>query len=276
LHFGRLFNAITSGTSAGESIGRLQELGLMTSKVKIEFEALADAQKKGEKPILTQTEAMTLLQGVFSKTAGAMERLSTTTEGKLSNVKYAVDNLKVAFGTGFNDGLKSALDAANGFLPQLEGKFSTVGNLMGRALEQAAKGNLELFVQIGIVIGEAISKGLLDVLGNAMTNGIRGFLRTGSEGLSAEKRAAMENDINRLLGPERRPQERAMDIMDGMKPSLAELSRLGATQDPINGPDLPNGYHDKMLEYQFQAVEYLRKLVKDPFAAPPQLPVFSR
>ena len=164
LNFGRLFNAITSGTSAGESIGRLQELGLMTGKVKIQFEDLAAAQKKGEKPILTQTQAMTLLQGVFSKTAGAMERLSTTTEGKVSNMKDAVDNLKVAFGTGFNDGLKSALDATNAFLPQFEAKFQQLGDFFGQAIKDSMDGNFALFEKLGVFIGESLLAGLMTVI----------------------------------------------------------------------------------------------------------------
>ena len=225
LHFGRLFNAITSGTSAGESIGRLQELGLMTGKVKIQFEALAAAQKKGEKPILTQTQAMTLLQGVFSKTAGAMERLSTTTEGKLSNMKDAVDNLKVAFGTGFNDGLRVALDSTNNFLPQLEGKFAAAGQIIGKALEQAAQGNLETFAQIGILIGEAMARGFQDVVGNLMVEGLRSFLQSGSQDLSAEERDAMNRDIDSMIGPKRSASERASDIADGLRDNMKSIEK---------------------------------------------------
>jgi hypothetical protein len=163
LHFGRLFNAITSGTTAGESVSRLQELGLMTGKVKLQFEALAAAQKRGEKPILTQTQAMTLLQGVFAKTEGAMERLSATTSGKLSNLQDNLDSLKVSFGTGFNDGLKSALDATNSFLPQLEGKFAEMGAFFGKAIQDAMAEDYALFEKIGVVIGEAALAGFLTV-----------------------------------------------------------------------------------------------------------------
>jgi len=230
LHVGRLFNAITSGTSAGESVARLQELGLMTGKVKLGFESLAAAQKKGTKPAMDQTAALTLLQGVFVKTSGAMERLSRTTEGKLSNMKDSVDSLKVAFGTGFNDGLRVALDSTNNFLPQLESKFAGAGTIMGQALKKAAQGNFEAFAEIGILIGEALGSGIQDVLGNAMTNGMRSFLRTGSEDLSPEKKAAMEDNINRLLGPERRPQERAMDIADGLRDNGQRIKDAAAPE----------------------------------------------
>ena len=185
LHVGRLFNAITSGTSAGESVARLQELGLMTGKVKLQFEALAAAQKKGTKPAMDQTAAMTLLQGVFIKTSGAMERLSVTTEGKLSNMKDAMDNLKVAFGTGFNAGLKDALDSTNVFLPQLEGKFAKVGSVIGMAISQSVKGNTELFVLAGNVIGEAMMAGIKVAfvkLGEVTNRGIKEIIIGGATG----------------------------------------------------------------------------------------------
>ena len=220
LHIGRLFNAITSGISAGESVARLQELGLMTGKVKLEFEALADAQEKGTKPVMDQASAMTLLQGVFAKTEGAMERLSRTTEGKLSNMKDAVDNLKVSFGTGFNEGLKSALDATNAFLPQLEGKFAAAGNVLGQALKQAAEGNLETFAQIGILIGEAMARGFQDVTGNLMVEGMRSLLQSGSSDLSPEKRDLMNRDIDNVLGPKRSVSDRASDIADGLRDNM--------------------------------------------------------
>jgi len=118
LHIGRLFSAITSGTSAGESVNRLQELGLITGATKIRFEELAAAQKKGKAATLTGAEALKMLQGVMSKAQGGMAALSATTEGKLSNMRDNIDQLKVAFGTGFNVGLKNALDRVNEFLPR--------------------------------------------------------------------------------------------------------------------------------------------------------------
>lgn len=160
LHIGRLFNAITSGTSAGESVNRLQELGLMTGTVKRQFEELAEAQKKGTKPILDQSQALTLLKGVFQSTDGAMARLAATTEGKLSNMKDNVDQLQVAFGTGFNKGLRDALDATNNFLPQLQARFSKAGEFMGAAITESLTGNTKKFELIGQLIGQLIVEGI--------------------------------------------------------------------------------------------------------------------
>jgi hypothetical protein len=136
LHIGRLFSAITSGTSAGESVNRLQELGLITGATKIKFEELAAAQKKGTAATLTGERALKLLQGVMSKAQGGMAALSATTEGKLSNMRDNIDQLKVAFGTGFNIGLKNALDRVNEFLPQMLGKFKEFGLQTGKIMIQ--------------------------------------------------------------------------------------------------------------------------------------------
>lgn len=179
LHIGRLFNAITSGTSAGESVNRLQELGLMTGTVKRQFEELAEAQKKGKKPILDQSQALTLLKGVFQSTDGAMARLAATTEGKLSNMKDNVDQLQVAFGTGFNKGLRDALDATNNFLPQLQARFSKAGEFMGAAITESLTGNTKKFELIGQLIGQLIVEGIkatlitsLDSLGSLLGKGV--------------------------------------------------------------------------------------------------------
>jgi hypothetical protein len=160
LHIGRVFNAITSGTSAGESVGRLQELGLITGTVKREFENLADAQKKGKAPILSQAEALAKLKGILSETDGAMARLAATTEGLKSNLKDNVDTLMVKFGTGFNDGLKVALTAANDFLPQLGKTFESAGLVVGDAMAKAVEGDTERLVKIGAFIGRVIAEGM--------------------------------------------------------------------------------------------------------------------
>ena len=161
LHIGRVYNAITSGTSAGESVNRLQELGLIAGKTKIQFEELAKAQKKGERDTLSSFEAMNLLQGILGDTEGAMAKLAETTEGKRSMVKDAMDQIKVAFGTGFNDGLKDALDAATEFIPKFKEKMTTAGQIIGSAISDAVDGNGEIFMEMGLLIGEIVKQGFL-------------------------------------------------------------------------------------------------------------------
>ena len=160
LHIGRVFNAITSGTSAGESVNRLQELGLITGKVKLQFEALAKAQKSGKAETLTSAQALASLQTVLSKTEGAMEKLASTTEGKMSNLSDNISQVKVAFGTGFNDGLKIAVDAMNNGIPKLQGIAASMGSMIGLGISEAVNGDTERLVKIGMMIGEAIKSGI--------------------------------------------------------------------------------------------------------------------
>jgi hypothetical protein len=236
LHIGRLFSAITSGTSAGESVNRLQELGLITGATKIKFEELAEAQKKGiaasggnseqilkskktleglssalaislqrqkeftnqtstssrmamtskiedlklriketqtnlsnmlnpsqskgKNMILSQVQALKLLQSVMSKSQGGMEALTKTTDAKMSNLRDNISRLKVAFGTGFNDGLRIALDAANTKLPELLAKFTKFGKLIGKTIEEAVNGDLTRLARVGELIGTAIAGGM--------------------------------------------------------------------------------------------------------------------
>jgi len=196
-HIGRVFNAVTSGTSAGESIARLQELGLIGGEVKRKFEDLAAAQKKGAMASLTGSQAMTLLKSVFKQTEGAMIALSTTTSGKLSNMKDNIGQLQVAFGTGFNDGLRDALDATNNFLPQLQGKFEEVGSIFGSAISQAVQGDTKLFAAIGTFIGDIIVASMkaaimnsLDTLGSGMGKNISQSLAMSTFAITGDKELA--------------------------------------------------------------------------------------
>jgi hypothetical protein len=172
--------------------------------------------------MFTSNEALKKLQEVLSKTDGAMVRLSATTEGKLSNMGDAISNLKVAFGTGFNDGLKVALDATNNFLPQLEGKFTKMGKLFGSAIKQAVEGDFKMFAEIGILVAEAIGRGFQDVAGNFLTESMRDFaIKQGlKQGDSLERVKAVTDNY---FGPKRAIPERAMDIMDSMKPQIQSV-----------------------------------------------------
>jgi hypothetical protein len=206
LHIGRIFGAMVSGTSAGESTGRLVEIGLITGDVKREFEALAAAQKSGKVATLSSEQALAKLQSVLSKTQGAMTRLANTTEGKLSNMRDNLAQLQVAFGTGFNDGLKDALNAANNFLPQLQGKFSQAGKLVGLAMSEAVQGDTQRLAAIGGFIGEVLLGGFksifmvgVDNILAAAQNGARAFFKNplafsaqGPAGLTGQLRAVEE------------------------------------------------------------------------------------
>lgn len=178
LHIGRLFNALTSGTSAGEAVARLQEVGLITGIAKNQFEALAAAQKKGTQPILTQTQALTLLQNVMGQTSGAMAKLSATTEGKLSNMADAVSQLKVAFGEGLNVGVKAFAEAGSLMAASMQKSFAKAGSILGNALKDSVSGDYEGFVDIGMLIGQVIAEGVKLGLKTALMETGGGILGT--------------------------------------------------------------------------------------------------
>jgi hypothetical protein len=174
LHIGRIFGAMVSGTSAGESTGRLVEIGLITGDVKREFEALAEAQKKGKVATMSGEQALAKLQSVLSKTQGAMARLASTTEGKLSNMKDNLTQLQVAFGTGFNDGFRDALDAANNFLPKLQSKFTEAGQIVGTSISKAVEGDTAMLAAVGAYIGEVVLAGFKAVYLRGMDEVVAG------------------------------------------------------------------------------------------------------
>jgi hypothetical protein len=179
LHIGRLFNALTSGTSAGEAVARLQEVGLITGVAKNQFEALAAAQKKGTQPILTQNQALTLLQNVMSQTSGAMAKLSATTEGKLSNMADAVSQFKVAFGTGLNEGVRAGAEAMSKGLSSMQNEAEQAGETVGTLIANAVNGDFELLIDTGKLIGMALKEGLklsFQGVGGEILGGIAGFV----------------------------------------------------------------------------------------------------
>lgn len=89
----------------------------------------------------------------------SIEKGSDTTNAKINKLGAAVTQLQVSFGTGFNKGLKDALDASNNFLPQLENKFARFGDIVGSAISQGTKGNTEELALIGGLIGDVILEG---------------------------------------------------------------------------------------------------------------------
>lgn len=66
----------------------------------------------------------------------------------------------VKFGTGFNDGLKVALSAANNFLPQLGKTFESAGLVVGDAMAKAVEGDTDRLVKIGAFIGRVMAEGM--------------------------------------------------------------------------------------------------------------------
>jgi hypothetical protein len=181
---------------------------------------------------------MTLLQGVFSKTEGAMERLSTTTEGMKSNFVDAADNIKVAFGTGFNEGLRSALTAANSFLPQLEARFSKAGELIGEAIKNSLEGNHEMLAGVGAVIGEVIMAGIRSTIkigaSSLIREGVGGYIGLGGHVMDSPgvKMAshAVNAGISSALGPGQSMADTIKGESDGINRAVDALEKIANDQ----------------------------------------------
>ena len=237
LHVGRLFNAISNGTSAGESVARLQELGLLADGAKRRFEELAKAQKKGEAPAMKSAEIMALLGKELVNVDGMMARLAETTEGKLSNMQDNIDQLQAAFGEGFNDGLKVAIDAANDFLPSLKEKMGDAGEIIGSTIREAVEGNMTMLLEIGRTIGEVILDGIklgLDQAASRVVGGAVGAV--GQIGESMEENgkfgvSKLGSAIRFIANPTARRINRGADM--GLQEGLLNM-RLDALQR-LNG-----------------------------------------
>jgi hypothetical protein len=113
--------------------------------------------------------------GLFYK---AIDRGSAGTTAKINQTKAAVMQLQVAFGTGFNEGLKDALDATNNFLPQLESKFTEAGEIIGSAITQAISGNTAELAAVGAFMGEIVFAGFKAVYLKGMDELVAGAQNT--------------------------------------------------------------------------------------------------
>jgi tape measure domain-containing protein len=221
---------ISKGRLMGQENNQLAESGFAPLAMisKRTGESMAQLMKRMEDGAISSGEVTQAFKDATSAGGlfyGALERGASTTEGKIAKLDDAITGLKVAFGTGFNDGLKSALDATNNFLPKLESTFAEMGMRLGRALTNAVNGDMSAFISIGILIGEAIKEGFLEVTGTAITESIRGFLQQGSENLNPEEKMLMNNQINRFIGPQRSNQRKIEDIQSALEPAMTAVNK---------------------------------------------------
>ena len=105
--------------------------------------------------------------GIFYK---AIEKGATTTEGKLAKLKDSMDTLKIAFGTGMNDGLGKFFTSAADGLGALEGNFKNFGETAGLAITQSLQGNAEIFRDAGLLLGQYLKAGAMTGLEKLWTD----------------------------------------------------------------------------------------------------------
>jgi tape measure domain-containing protein len=186
--FGRLSLAMAQisakGKLAGGELNQLAESGFnplqiiaeKTGKSYEELFKLMEARKVTVAHVMTALKSATSEGGRFYQ---AINKGSAGTTAKINQTKAAVTQLQVAFGTGFNVGLKNALDATNTFLPQLTEKFTQSGEFIGAAITDSMAGNSDKFAALGTAAGELIVAGLqasviagLDNLGTLLGKGL--------------------------------------------------------------------------------------------------------
>lgn len=105
VHVGRAFSNLQANRGAGESLARLQELGLLSGEVRNQIE---DLQK-----VAKGKEAWEVLQSELKKTEGAMDGLADTFQGKLSTLSdnWMLFTADIASGSGGFSIAKDTLDA---------------------------------------------------------------------------------------------------------------------------------------------------------------------
>lgn len=188
MHAGRLFSALRSGKTAGEALTELQQMGLISAEARIKLEELSatqtagvkatekiakatkygkeiqqewiDQQKAGKEATLDAAGAMDILRETLSATEGGMAMLAETTDGKMTMVQDAIFQVQKAFGVGFNDGFKVALDAATEFIPKFKDQMTIAGKEVGKSIQEAVEGDTTRLKAIGQYVGEVMLAGM--------------------------------------------------------------------------------------------------------------------
>ena len=233
------------GRLMGQELNQMTERGfnplqIISKKTGISIGDLMKKMEDGQIPIKAVAEAFRIATSKGGDFYQAIEKGATTTSGKIAKTKDAILGLKIAFGEGFNDGLKIALDAANTKLPQLMAKFAEFGTLIGKTISDAVNGDLTRFFMIGNMIGEAVMEGMRLVienqwvkLGQFMQREILGgtaFLPT-FESLARDK-VKDEADRKQLL------EGGISDFMERMKIQYAEALTLPPALPQSSGVSL--------------------------------------
>ena len=135
----------------------LQQISKKTGETMIVLKKRMEDGAISSREVADAFKAATAEGGLFYK---AIERGSTTTSGKIAKVKDSLLSVRIAFGTGFNDGLRDALDAMNDGIPKVNAAATEMGKQIGMGISEAVNGDTERLIGIGKVIGVAIKEGM--------------------------------------------------------------------------------------------------------------------
>lgn len=152
VHFGRLYDGLQNGTPVGESMARLQELGVISAGTRRRIEALQKEGRKGD-------DVWGVAASAFSRFSGLMEVKSRTLAGQLSNVSDNFFNLRAQFGEGVRDSLTPVINDINEALGKLfDSEFLTkVGNRVGDFItlvyQEWQAGRIDELIQLTVLAG---------------------------------------------------------------------------------------------------------------------------
>jgi len=200
--------------------------------------SMADLKKKMEDGAVSSdmvTQAFkdaTSAGGLFYK---AIEKGAESFNGKMAKAVDSVDSLKIAFGTGLNEGFAAGLDKISETLPKFEEFFASLGGKAGEtittAIGEAFAGRGEVFFAVGESLGELLMDGMSATIGGGVVNkALRPMLEwlEGSNMGTPEAIAKAKERVDSYLGPERstfgnmseaidRSKERITNAFDGAR-----------------------------------------------------------
>lgn len=261
MNIGKIFQGLTQGGEVAEATNQLMQYGLVTGKAKVALQDFVKEAKAGDRAFLSEAKALEVLQQMFGQTEGAMARLAETTNGKISIMKDAIDQLQAKFGKGFNEGLKSALDATNEFLPQLSERFTQAGNKLGTSIKEAVEGDTEKLKAIGSYMGMMIVGAMDATFQEGKRALLRGFEdinpirklsdKLGLGGTAFGKRGSesMESGSNIIQSWQRSASNQLNAAFGG--PGSMQTKTIGNTKYMVQSPNAanPSPYYDpKTLE----------------------------
>jgi hypothetical protein len=203
---GRLYAGLRDGQPLGEPIQNLTQLGLISTEARKRL-----AEVSGQS--LDTAATMQVLNDVFGKNAGAMERLSETYNGRLSTMRDAVSAAYRALGAPIRDALKPWIESAtsriDGFRPRLQALGEDIAKVVRGFRGASAEGRLGEVLGTSLRLGFALSLNFLSAglvaaassfsqalaLGTANLGAIEDVLT----GAAAQFGAALLNAVNRPL-----------------------------------------------------------------------------
>ena len=167
--FGSLALAFAQTTAAGRLMGQevlqfvnagfnpLQQISKRTGESMLELKKRMEAGGVSASEVAQAFRDATSQGGMFFN---AIQKGAGTMQGKLAALNDTLDTLKIAFGTGMNEGLKSAVDVANREIPKLTEAFRTAGNTFGTAISEAVAGDATRLNAVGVAIGKLLVDGV--------------------------------------------------------------------------------------------------------------------